>query len=134
MEKEIWEAKAKVGDYIKAVYQLDEHNPPGTVFRVHNISDMSAARANLEEERKELGDDLFDLCYPSGTISDVVHAFPTWVRMGVDIHKECFGIVFFLENEDYEVLTQEETADYLAKECDGISKKLKKQFKSTKEG
>ncbi|WP_230116381.1 hypothetical protein [Bacillus velezensis] len=36
--------------------------------------------------------------------------------MDVNIHEECFGTMFFLENEDYEVLAEEEKAAYLENE------------------
>lgn len=115
-KKEIWEAKAKVGDLIRLVYSSDhEHSPPGTILRVHDILDMSVVRKQLEKEREDMGEEFFNFAYPSGTYSDEVEAYPLWVRMGVDIYNECFGTMFFLENEDYEVLTEEEAAEYLSK-------------------
>ncbi|ATN94498.1 hypothetical protein BSP9_149 [Bacillus phage BSP9] len=115
-KKEIWEAKASVGDLIRLVYSSDyDHYPPGTILRVHDTLDMSVVRGQLEKEREEMGEEFFDFVYPSGTHSDEVEAYPPWVRMGVDIHNECFGVMFFLENEDYEVLTEEEAAEYLSR-------------------
>lgn len=114
-KKEIWEAKAKIGDLIRLLHTWDEDTLSGTVLRVHDVIDMSVARKQLEEERKELDEDIFNWAYPTGTRSDEVQAFPLWVRVGVDINKEPFGCMYFLENEDYEVLTEEEAAEYLSK-------------------
>ncbi|UPI12779.1 hypothetical protein [Bacillus phage SBSphiJ5] len=114
-KKEIWEAKAKVGDLIRILHTWDEDTVSGTILRVHDVIDMTVARKQLEEERKELDEDIFNWAYPTGTRSDEVQAFPPWVRMDVDINKECFGCMYFLENEDYEVLTEEEAAEYLSR-------------------
>ncbi|ATO08503.1 hypothetical protein ACJGE4_15590 [Bacillus velezensis] len=104
-------AKASVGDLIKLTIYGGENYPEGSVLRVHKIIDMSPIRekiANGEYDREYV-----EINYPEGTTADEVTAFPTWVRMDVNIHEECFGRMFFLENEDYEVLTEEEKEVYL---------------------
>ncbi|AYJ75107.1 hypothetical protein BSP36_020 [Bacillus phage BSP36] len=132
-KKEIWEAKAKVGDLVRLVYSSDEHYPPGTILKVHEVMDMSAIRGQLDKEREEMGEEFFEFAYPSGTHSDEVVAFPPWVRMGVDIQNECFGVMFFLENEDYEVLTEEEAAEYMESQKERFQN-IASSFKSTEDG
>ncbi|QZA69748.1 hypothetical protein 035JT004_259 [Bacillus phage 035JT004] len=127
-------AKAKVGDLIRLVYSSDyEHSLPGTVLRVHDILDMSVVRDQLEKEREEMGEEFFNFAYPSGTYSDEVKAFPPWVRMGVNIYEECFGSMHFLENEDYEVLTEEEAAAYIEESKDRL-KRIAEGFNSREDG
>ncbi|ASS63612.1 hypothetical protein CHN56_03154 [Bacillus velezensis] len=107
-------AKASVGDLIRLTIYGGKNYPEGSVLRVHEIIDMSPIRekiANGEYDREYV-----EINYPEGTTADEVTAFPTWVRMDVNIHEECFGTMFFLENEDYEVLTEEEKDAYLENE------------------
>ncbi|MGG1042512.1 hypothetical protein ABE153_11515 [Bacillus velezensis] len=108
------QAKASVGDLIRLNIHGGKNYPEGSVLRVHKIIDMSPIRekiANGEYDREYV-----EINYPEGTAADEIMAFPTWVRMGVDIHEECFGTMFFLENDDYEVLTGEEKEVYLRNE------------------
>ncbi|KJR67828.1 hypothetical protein [Bacillus velezensis] len=107
-------AKASVGDLIKLTIYGGENYPEGSVLRVHKIIDMSRIREKIENG--EYDGEYVEINYPEGTTADEVTAFPTWVRMDVNIHEECFGTMFFLENEDYEVLTEEEKDAYLENE------------------
>lgn len=104
-------AKASVGDLIRLTIYGGKNYPEGSILRVHKIIDMSPIREKIENG--EYDRECLEINYPEGTAADEVTAFPTWVRMGVDVHEECFGTMFFLENDDYEVLTEEEKDAYL---------------------
>lgn len=109
-------ALAKKGDLIRLKVYVNKNYKDGDILRVHNIIDMSKARekelAERNEERRTgyRDEELIDYFNPITTDNAV--AFPPEIPLDVDIHNECFGIMVFLENDDYEVLTQSEQKDY----------------------
>lgn len=109
-------ALAKKGDLIRLKVYVNKNYKDGDILRVHNVVDMSPARQRelheRNEQRKSNGKDEehIDFFYPITT--DNVVAFPPEISLDVDIHNECFGFMVFLENDDYEVLTQSEQEDY----------------------
>jgi len=104
-------AKANIGDLIRLTIYAGKNYQEGSVLRVHETIDMSPIRKKIENG--EYDEEHVEINYPEGTKADEVTAFPTWVPLGVDIHKECFEVMFFLENDDYEVLNEEEKEKYL---------------------
>ncbi|PLC14195.1 hypothetical protein BV582_21760 [Bacillus paralicheniformis] len=106
-------AKANVGDLIQLLNYVSEDFPAGSILRVHNIIDMSPIREKISSGDYE--EEFIEAFYPERTKEDEVTAFPTWVPMDVDIHQECFGTMFFLENDDYNVLTKEEQKEFYLK-------------------
>lgn len=109
-------ALAKKGDLIRLKVYVNKNYNHGDILRVHNIIDMSPARerelAERNQERRSGFRDEESIVFFNPITTDNAVAFPPDIPLDIDIHKECFGFMVFLENDDYEVLTQSEQEDY----------------------